>query len=102
MPNQAPVLMKKKDGIGSTFLNREKYSNTFTPDNAALRNRHLNMLDADDDQRMIVLKASGKPFSTGISLDYTGKLLPGLCATDDSKEAPEDFSRKRNPVWKQK
>ncbi len=69
MPDQAPVLMEKQETIGIITLNREKDRNTFTPESARLLNAYLKALDADDDIRVVILRANGKHFSTGISLD---------------------------------
>lgn len=74
MSDQPPVLMEKKDHIGIITLNREKEKNTFTPEFAELLNRYLKEMDKDEEVRVVVINASGKHFSTGISLDqFSGK-----------------------------
>lgn len=69
MVEQAPVLKDKIDNIGIIILNREKEKNTFTPEFAELLNQYLLEMDDDDDIRVVVIKANGKHFSTGIALD---------------------------------
>jgi enoyl-CoA hydratase/carnithine racemase len=74
MADEAPVLKEKIDNIGIIILNREKEKNTFTPEFAALLNQYLLEMDDDDEIRVIVIKANGKHFSTGIALDqFPGK-----------------------------
>ena len=74
MTEQAPVLKEKIDNIGIIILNREKAQNTFTPEFAALLNQYLLEMDDDDSINVVVIKANGKHFSTGIALDqFPGK-----------------------------
>jgi enoyl-CoA hydratase/carnithine racemase len=74
MTDHPPVLREIKDHIGFITLNREAERNTFTPEFAALLNGCLQEMDADDEVRVIVIRAAGKHFSTGISLDeFKGK-----------------------------
>lgn len=65
----APVLIEKDKHIGFIILNRPEEKNTFTPEFAELLNQYLWGFDADDDVRVVVIKANGNHFSTGISLD---------------------------------
>ncbi|MCP4118375.1 MAG: enoyl-CoA hydratase/isomerase family protein [Desulfobacteraceae bacterium] len=69
MPDQPSILMEKENGIGILTLNREAERNTFTLDFSALLNHHLMELDQDEEVRVVVIRAAGKHFSTGISLD---------------------------------
>lgn len=74
MTDEAPVLKEITDHIGFITLNRVQQRNTFTPEFAALLNQYLKEMDEDDDVRVIVIRANGKHFSTGISLDeFKGK-----------------------------
>ncbi|MEA1967580.1 MAG: enoyl-CoA hydratase-related protein [Thermodesulfobacteriota bacterium] len=76
MSNQPPVLMEKNDGIGIIILNRVKEKNTFTPEFAKLLTQYLKEMDENDEIRVVVIKANGKHFSTGISLDeFPGKTI---------------------------
>ncbi len=69
-----PVLREKRDNIGIIILNREEEKNSFTLEFAGLLNQYLLEMDDDDDIRVVVIKANGKHFSTGISLDmFKGK-----------------------------
>lgn len=68
------VLIEKKDMIGVITLNRPAEMNTFNVPFARALNDALRDLDRDDDVRVIVIRAAGKHFSTGISLkEFIGK-----------------------------
>jgi enoyl-CoA hydratase/carnithine racemase len=63
-----PILVDKQDMIGLITLNRPKEMNTFNVPFAGKLNDVLRKMDQDDDIRVIVIRASGKHFSTGIAL----------------------------------
>lgn len=68
------VLTEKKDFIGIITLNRPEEMNTFNVPFARALNDALRSLDQDDDVRVLVIRAAGKHFSTGISLkEFKGK-----------------------------
>jgi len=68
------VLVEKKDMIGVITLNRPAEMNTFNVPFAKALNDTLRNLDQDDEVRVIVIRAAGKHFSTGISLkEFQGK-----------------------------
>jgi len=68
------VLVEKKDMIGVITLNRPADMNTFNVPFAKALNDTLRDLDRDDEVRVIVIRAAGKHFSTGISLkEFQGK-----------------------------
>jgi len=68
------VLTEKKDMIGIITLNRPQEMNTFNVPFARALNDSLLDMDKDDDVRVIVIRAAGKHFSTGISLpEFQGK-----------------------------
>ncbi len=68
------VLVEKKDMIGAITLNRPEAMNTFNVPFARALNDALMNLDQDDDVRVVVIRAAGKHFSTGISLpEFKGK-----------------------------
>jgi len=68
------VLVEKKDMIGVITLNRPAEMNTFNVPFAQALNDTLRNLDQDDVVRVIVIRAAGKHFSTGISLkEFQGK-----------------------------
>ena len=62
------VIVEKKDLIGIITLNRPTEMNTFNVPFAGALNDALRALDKDDDVRVVVIRAAGKHFSTGISL----------------------------------
>ena len=64
-----PIIADKKDMIGVITLNRPEGMNTFNVPFAAGLNTALRNMDQDDDVRVVVIRAAGKHFSTGISLD---------------------------------
>ena len=68
------ILTEKQDMIGVITLNRPEEMNTFNvPFARALNDTRLDM-DKDDDVRVVVIRAAGKHFSTGISLpEFQGK-----------------------------
>ena len=63
-----PVLVEKKDNIGIITLNRAEEMNTFNLSFAIALNKILHDMDEDDEVRVVVIRAAGKHFSTGISL----------------------------------
>ena len=63
-----PILVDKQDMIGLITLNRPEEMNTFNVPFARELNDALRKMDRDDEIRVIVIQASGKHFSTGISL----------------------------------
>ncbi|MCK4241089.1 MAG: enoyl-CoA hydratase/isomerase family protein [Candidatus Atribacteria bacterium] len=63
------ILVERKDKIGFITLNRPEKSNTFNIPFAKELNGALWELEREDDIRVIVIKATGKHFSTGIALD---------------------------------
>ena len=63
-----PILVDKQDMIGLITLNRPEEMNTFNVSFAGKLNDALREMDQDDEIRVIVIRASGKHFSTGISL----------------------------------
>lgn len=68
------VLTEKQDMIGVITLNRPEEMNTFNVPFARALNDTLMDMDQDDDVRVVVIRASGKHFSTGISLpEFQGK-----------------------------
>ncbi|HPA15391.1 MAG TPA: enoyl-CoA hydratase-related protein [Desulfobacterales bacterium] len=64
----APILTDKKDGIGFITLNRPEERNTFNVPFARELNDALKNLDQDEAVRVIVIRAAGSHFSTGIAL----------------------------------
>jgi enoyl-CoA hydratase/carnithine racemase len=69
-----PVLTEKQDMIGVITLNRPEEMNTFNIPFARALNETLLDMDQDDDVRVMVIRAAGKHFSTGISLpEFQGK-----------------------------
>jgi enoyl-CoA hydratase/carnithine racemase len=68
------VLIGKKDKIGVITLNRPQKFNTFNTQMAEELNAALRHLDEDTEVRVIVIKGSGKVFSTGIDVgEFQGK-----------------------------
>jgi enoyl-CoA hydratase/carnithine racemase len=68
------VLTEKQDMIGVITLNRPEAMNTFNVPFARALNDTLLDMDQDDDVRVVVIRAAGKHFSTGISLpEFQGK-----------------------------
>jgi len=65
----ACILTDRQDQIGFITLNRPEHMNTFTPEFADLLDQALWDFERDEDIRVIVVKAAGKHFCTGISLD---------------------------------
>jgi len=63
------ILIEVKDNIGIITLNQPERRNTFNTPFAKELNAALIQLEYDDNVRVIVVKASGKHFSTGIALD---------------------------------
>lgn len=68
------ILIEKKDKIGVITLNRPQKFNTFNTQMAEELNAALRHLDEDTEVRVIVIKGSGKVFSTGIDVgEFQGK-----------------------------
>ena len=68
------VVVDKKDMIGVITLNRPQEMNTFNVPFARDLNDALMDMDQDDEVRVVVIQASGKHFSAGISLpEFEGK-----------------------------
>ena len=63
------ILVERKDKIGFISINRPEKWNTFNVPLAKELNSVLWELEREDDIRVIVIKAAGKHFSTGIALD---------------------------------
>jgi len=63
------ILIERKDEIGIIILNRSEKRNTFNTPFAQELNSALWKLEKEDNIRVIVIKAAGKHFSTGIALD---------------------------------
>jgi len=62
------ILVDKQDMVGLITLNRPEEMNTFNVPFARDLNDVLRNMDQDDDVRVVVIRAAGKHFSTGISL----------------------------------
>lgn len=70
----ANVLVDKENRIGLITLNRPQEMNTFTVPFARELNNALWEMDQDPEVRVVVIKAAGKHFSTGIALsEFKGK-----------------------------
>src|SRR4030042_6233230 len=68
------ILIEKKDQIGIITLNRPQKFNTFNTQMAEELNAALRQLDEDAEVRVIIIKGSGKAFSTGIDVsEFHGK-----------------------------
>ncbi len=68
------ILVEKRDQVGFLTLNRPEKLNTFSRQLARELNDALRQLDADDQVRVVILKGSGKAFSTGIDIsEYPGQ-----------------------------
>ncbi|NQT69086.1 MAG: enoyl-CoA hydratase/isomerase family protein [Desulfobacteraceae bacterium] len=65
---QDSIIVDKKEMIGVITLNRPEELNTFNVPFAGALNDALRNLDQDDHVRVVVIRAAGKHFSTGISL----------------------------------
>lgn len=63
------ILTHRENSIGFVTLNRPDAMNTFTPEFAGQLDRALWQLEGDDAVRVIVVRAAGKHFCTGIALD---------------------------------
>ena len=71
---EKPILTDKKEMIGIITLNRPEDMNTFNVPFARGLNDALRDMDKDDDVRVVVIRATGKHFSAGISLsEFEGK-----------------------------
>ena len=67
------ILIEKKDKIGIIILNQPEKRNTFSVSFAKELNAALWNLEKNNDVQVIVIKAAGKHFSTGIALDEFNK-----------------------------
>ncbi len=70
------ILTEEQGHIGVITLNRPEQKNTFTENFAILLNQALRELDANQQIRVIVIKAAGKHFSTGIDLGLFRERTP--------------------------
>lgn len=68
------ILTEKKGRIGFIILNRPEKLNTFNVPFANELNDNLKRMDMDNEIKVVIIKANGKNFSTGIDLDeFSGK-----------------------------
>jgi enoyl-CoA hydratase/carnithine racemase len=68
------ILLEKKEQVGLITLNRPQKFNTFNTQMAEELNAALRQLDEDIEVRVIIIKGSGKVFSTGIDVsEFHGK-----------------------------
>ena len=68
------ILLEKKEQVGLITLNRPQKFNTFNTQMAEELNTALRQLDEDAEVRVIIIKGSGKAFSTGIDVsEFHGK-----------------------------
>jgi enoyl-CoA hydratase/carnithine racemase len=68
------ILVEKKDQIGIITLNRPQKFNTFNSRMAEELNTALCQLDEEAEVRVVIVKGSGKVFSTGIDVgEFHGK-----------------------------
>jgi enoyl-CoA hydratase/carnithine racemase len=68
------ILLEKKKQVGLITLNRPQKFNTFNTQMAEELNAALRQLDEDTEVRVIIIKGSGKVFSTGIDVsEFHGK-----------------------------
>ena len=68
------ILLEKKEQVGLITLNRPQKFNTFNTQMAEELNAALRQLDEDTEVRVIIIKGSGKVFSTGIDVsEFHGK-----------------------------
>jgi enoyl-CoA hydratase/carnithine racemase len=68
------ILVEKKDQIGIITLNRPQKFNTFNSQMAEELNTALCQLDEEAEVRVVIVKGSGKVFSTGIDVgEFHGK-----------------------------
>lgn len=66
------IITEVKDKIGFIILNRPEQLNTFNVSFAKQLNESLNQMDANEEISVVVIKANGKHFSTGIDLKSFG------------------------------
>ncbi|MDD4073675.1 MAG: enoyl-CoA hydratase-related protein [Desulfobacterales bacterium] len=72
--NDKEIFFEKQQNIGIITLNRPDAFNTFNIPFARQLNDALAAFDDDDDIRVVIVRANGRQFSTGISLDeFKGK-----------------------------
>jgi enoyl-CoA hydratase/carnithine racemase len=68
------ILVEKRDQMGLITLNRPQKFNTFSTEMAEELNTALRQLDEDMEVRVVIVKGSGKVFSTGIDVsEFYGK-----------------------------
>ena len=63
------ILTEKQEHIGIISLNRPRYTNTFTPAFSKQLVEALYEMENDSEIRVVLIKANGKHFSTGIQID---------------------------------
>lgn len=68
MMSYKTIILDKKGKIGEITLNRPEAKNTFNIPLAIELNLALEQMDNDDNVNVVVIKAAGKHFSTGIDL----------------------------------
>ncbi len=64
-----PIVTERQEAVGIIILNRPEEKNTFNVEFAQQLNAALKDFDRDDDIRVVVIRAAGRHFSTGIALD---------------------------------
>jgi len=67
--SMSEILINRSGSIGIITLNRPEKKNTFTQMFAAELNKALLDFDADEQIRVVIIRAEGKNFSVGIALD---------------------------------
>ncbi len=68
------ILTEKKENIAFIILNRPEHFNTFSSRMAKDLNAALLEAEADEEVRVVIVKGSGKVFSTGIDIsEFPGK-----------------------------
>jgi enoyl-CoA hydratase/carnithine racemase len=72
------IIIEKNDKIGIITLNRPQKFNTFSTQLAEELNAGLRQLDEDTEVRVVIVKGSGRVFSTGIDVsEFHGKTPSG-------------------------
>ncbi len=64
-----PIITETQEAVGIIILNRPEEKNTFNVEFAQQLNAALKDFDRNEDIRVVVIKAAGRHFSTGIALD---------------------------------
>jgi len=70
--NEKAVLTAKENKIGYVTLNRPEANNTFDIRMGRELNEALRQFDSDDDVNVIVVRANGRNFCTGIDVNFVG------------------------------